>query len=286
MGLGFAMQCVKQHAGMLAVGAVGAGLALLLRRGGTQKSSPVAEKTDAAPSVIVHFARHGLVHNPQRVFYGRLPGFRLAAAGEEQAVLLGKYLSSAEASNLHTVSPTKIISSPLQRAMETASVVSRTLTDTLSRVPDSGPIGSVGPIEQEPGVLEVHCPFDGQSLEFMQSIGWDIYDPAAVKSVGAEPHESFGQLAARAVEAVQRQAKQAIADGHRAIVITSHGDVCCAIRLWAAGRELNASTRGENYAKAPISYCGVVSMEISDRGDCINSSVKDWDNLGTGGKKV
>ena len=68
----------------------------------------------------MHFAQHGLVHNPQRVFYGRLPGFGLAVAGEEQAALLGKYLSSAEESNLYTVSPTTDISSPLQRAMETA----------------------------------------------------------------------------------------------------------------------------------------------------------------------
>ena len=35
----------------------------------------------------VHLVRHGEVHNPTGVLYGRLPGFRLSAAGEEMATV-------------------------------------------------------------------------------------------------------------------------------------------------------------------------------------------------------
>ena len=32
-----------------------------------------------APTVV-HLVRHGEVHNPEKVLYGRLPGFRLSLA--------------------------------------------------------------------------------------------------------------------------------------------------------------------------------------------------------------
>jgi len=61
---------------------------------------------------VVHLLRHGEVHNPDGVLYGRLPGFRLSETGREQAETVAAHLVD------HDI--TQVISSPLQRAQETA----------------------------------------------------------------------------------------------------------------------------------------------------------------------
>lgn len=60
----------------------------------------------------VHLVRHGEVFNPEKLLYGRLPGYRLSALGEEMADLVGQYLAT------HDI--TQVIASPLQRAQQTA----------------------------------------------------------------------------------------------------------------------------------------------------------------------
>jgi broad specificity phosphatase PhoE len=61
---------------------------------------------------VVHLLRHGEVHNPDRVLYGRLPGFRLSELGVAQADLAARYLAEREIGYL--------VSSPLERAKQTA----------------------------------------------------------------------------------------------------------------------------------------------------------------------
>ena len=38
----------------------------------------------------VHVMRHGEVYNPTKILYGRLPGFRLSALGEQMAQRAGE----------------------------------------------------------------------------------------------------------------------------------------------------------------------------------------------------
>jgi broad specificity phosphatase PhoE len=40
---------------------------------------------------IVHLLRHGEVHNPGKVLYGRLPGFRLSTTGEAMAAAAAEW---------------------------------------------------------------------------------------------------------------------------------------------------------------------------------------------------
>jgi broad specificity phosphatase PhoE len=61
---------------------------------------------------IVHLVRHGEVHNPNGVLYGRLPGFRLSTAGEQMAL--------AAAGALAGRNVVVVRSSPLDRAVQTA----------------------------------------------------------------------------------------------------------------------------------------------------------------------
>ena len=63
---------------------------------------------------FVHLMRHGHVHNPEGVLYGRLPEFRLSDAGEQMAAASAAHLKSAG----HDVA--RVVSSPLLRARQTA----------------------------------------------------------------------------------------------------------------------------------------------------------------------
>ncbi|WP_346620195.1 histidine phosphatase family protein [Blastococcus montanus] len=61
---------------------------------------------------VVHLLRHGEVHNPGRVLYGRLPGFRLSTAGEDMARRAADWFAGHDVAHL--------VSSPLERARQTA----------------------------------------------------------------------------------------------------------------------------------------------------------------------
>lgn len=61
---------------------------------------------------IVHVMRHGEVHNPKGILYGRLPGFQLSVTGRAQAQAVARSLAD------HDIA--LVVASPLQRAQETA----------------------------------------------------------------------------------------------------------------------------------------------------------------------
>jgi broad specificity phosphatase PhoE len=70
--------------------------------------------TDSATTLFL--VRHGQVHNPQAIIYGRLPGFGLSAQGREQ-------LEKA-AAQLQSQGPfAALFASPLQRAQESATIL-------------------------------------------------------------------------------------------------------------------------------------------------------------------
>ena len=60
---------------------------------------------------VVHVMRHGQVHNPDGVLYGRLPGFGLSGLGHQMAARLAGHWDGVALTHLRC--------SPLQRAQET-----------------------------------------------------------------------------------------------------------------------------------------------------------------------
>jgi broad specificity phosphatase PhoE len=61
---------------------------------------------------VVHLVRHGEVDNPTKVLYGRLPGYRLSALGEQMAAVVASALAGRDIALL--------VTSPLERAQQTA----------------------------------------------------------------------------------------------------------------------------------------------------------------------
>lgn len=61
---------------------------------------------------VVHLMRHGEVHNPEGILYGRLPGYRLSELGRQMADRVAEDLAGRDI--------THVVASPLERAQETA----------------------------------------------------------------------------------------------------------------------------------------------------------------------
>lgn len=102
--------------------------------------------------LVVHFVRHGEVHNPGKVFYGRLPGFHLSPKGFEEAEAAGEAVAAARmavAANFGNGATSGLLHSPLLRTRETAEV--------LASHPDNADL--VDLLAEEPGIMEVLVPY-------------------------------------------------------------------------------------------------------------------------------
>ncbi|MBI5619710.1 histidine phosphatase family protein [Candidatus Gottesmanbacteria bacterium] len=102
---------------------------------------------------IIYLVRHGEVHNPEKIFYGRLPGFGLSELGKSQAETLAALLKTRPIAALYT--------SPLMRAVETAGYVGR-------HFPHLTPI-----VDER--LIEVGSPLEGRSWEELERNQWNFY---------------------------------------------------------------------------------------------------------------
>ncbi|THA25113.1 histidine phosphatase family protein [Streptomyces sp. RKND-216] len=68
---------------------------------------------------VVHVVRHGEVHNPEGILYGRLPGYHLSDLGRRMADRVAEHLADRDI--VHAVA------SPLERAQETAAPTAKAL---------------------------------------------------------------------------------------------------------------------------------------------------------------
>lgn len=70
-------------------------------------------------NTIVHFVRHGEVENPQKVRYGRLPGFHISVNGRHQAEQSSLFFLNRKVNHIY--------SSPLERTQQTATLLGMSL---------------------------------------------------------------------------------------------------------------------------------------------------------------
>lgn len=161
----------------------------------------------------MHLLRHGEVHNPEGLLYGRLPGYRLSDAGRHQAKIVAGHLAD------HDV--TQVISSPLQRAQETAAPLAddhglQILTD--DRLIEAGNRFQGLKVAVGDGALRApqHWP--------------KLYNPFR-PSWG----EAYLQIAHRMLAAVHRA--RGLAAGHEAVCV-SHQLPIWTLRRYLEGRRL------------------------------------------------
>ena len=68
-------------------------------------------------TTVVHLMRHGEVHNPTGVLYGRIPDFHLSELGRAMAERVAEHVKGRDIVHL--------VSSPLERAQETMEPIAK-----------------------------------------------------------------------------------------------------------------------------------------------------------------
>lgn len=157
--------------------------------------------------VTIYFVRHGLVHNPKQVFYGRLPRFKLSDFGLRQAEGLGPFFSGKPVDG--------IFSSPLLRTRQTAQKIAA--------------VKGISRIRQDADLLETYTPYDGRPVEELDRIDWEIYVHSR------PPYEQPADILTRASRFIESVRKQYTG---KHIVAVTHGDVILFLSLWANGYEI------------------------------------------------
>ena len=189
-------------------------------------------RTSRSIRTTVHLLRHGEVHNPTGILYGRRPGFHLSE--------LGRTMARRVADTLRDRDVTQVWASPLERAQETAR-------------PSAEALGLS--IRTEPRVIESTNVFEGQTFGVGEGI---LHRPAAWRHLWnpfrpswAEPYR---QIVARMTAAVN-DARRA-AEGHEALVV-SHQLPIWTTRLYAERRSFVHDPRSRQ-----CTLCSLTSFEF------------------------
>lgn len=186
----------------------------MTRTGRFARDQP-ASSYDASMASLVHLIRHGEVENPQDVVYATLPGYGLSDRGRSQAAQAARHLGSQPVVAVWT--------SPLERAMETASVVARRFGL---------------PIRVDEDLAEWSL------LDRWAGTRWDDVDatfPGELTAYLEHPNdlpfaeEPLSHMATRMTKAVERLAAR---HPEGDVVIVAHQDPVQAARLSLGGREL------------------------------------------------
>jgi broad specificity phosphatase PhoE len=163
---------------------------------------------------VVHLVRHGQVHNPEGVLYGRTPGYGLSELGRQMAGRLGEHFADVPLVHL--------VSSPLQRAQETIAPIAAAHPDLEVHIDDR--------------VIEAANVFEGRSfgkrneILLRPSSWWALRNPLR-PSWG----ESYTSILARMRAALVDAASHAV--GGEALVLSHELPIWMA-RSWAEGRSL------------------------------------------------
>lgn len=183
---------------------------------------------------IVHVMRHGQVHNPDGVLYGRLPGFGLSDLGHQMAERMGRYWEGKPLNHLRC--------SPLQRAQET-------LAPTAARHPELEIVIDERVIEAGNRFEGMHFGAKNKALRDPRMF-WHMRNP--FKPSWGEP---YVEIAARMRSAIADAARDA-GDGGQALIV-SHQLAIWIARLDAEGRPFPHDPR-----RRQCTLCSVTSFTL------------------------
>ena len=187
------------------------------------------------PATHIHLVRHGEVHNPGGVLYGRLPHFHLSENGKKMAEAAAKALASAG------VKPAKLVVSPLLRTQQSAEPFAK----TFSLKPDL-----------DERVIEPYNFFEGRKV--------------TAKTVLLRPHlvyhlrnpmqpswgESYVSVVERMMDAM-RDAAESVSTGH--VVFVTHQ-----LPIWMVHRHLAGARLAHNPSKRRCSLSSITTFEYVD----------------------
>ncbi|MGA8847654.1 MAG: histidine phosphatase family protein [Nocardioides sp.] len=190
------------------------------------------------PDTVVHLLRHGEVHNPDGVLYGRRDGFHLSDLGVKMAERIADSIKNRDITHLR--------SSPLERAQETAAPLAAALR--LEIVTDERVIESTNKFEGEQfgsGHNALKKPANWRYL-------WNPFKPS-----WGEPYK---EVASRMMAAVH-EAREAAA-GHEAVIV-SHQLPIWTTRLHVEKRSYLHDPRSRNCTLCSLTSLHFVGAELT-----------------------
>jgi broad specificity phosphatase PhoE len=183
----------------------------------------------------VHVVRHGEVHNPTRILYGRLPGYRLSELGGQMAKLAAESLAGRDVTHL--------AASPLERAQQTAEPFA-----ALFKLP----------VHTDERLIESDNLFEGQRFGVGDGAmrdprnWWKVRNP--FRPSWGEPYRA---VAARMFEALT--AARDAADGHEAVLISHQ------LPIWTLRRFVEHRRLWHDPRRRECALASVTSFRFTDR---------------------
>ncbi len=183
---------------------------------------------------IVHLMRHGEVHNPDGVLYGRLPEYFLSDLGHEMAEAAADFLSKNEIIHL--------VASPLERAQQTAEPLSKLLEVEITT---------------DERVIEAENLFEGRTFGVGDGAlrrpanWWKLRNP--FRPSWGEPYAEI----AKRMRAAIADAREA-ARGHEAVIVSHQ------LPVWIARRSFEEKSFVHDPRKRQCSLASLTSLTFDD----------------------
>ena len=185
-------------------------------------------------TTVVHLLRHGEVYNPDKVLYGRLPGYRLSELGVQMAK------AAAEALAGHDV--THVVASPLERAQQTAEPFAAQF-----RVP----------VAIDERLIESGNWFEGKRVAVGDGAlrnprnWWVVRNP--FKPSWGEPYATIAQRMYAAVQAAREAA-----EGHEAVCVSHQ------LPIWILRRHLEQRRLWHDPRRRQCALASLTSVHFED----------------------
>lgn len=182
----------------------------------------------------VHLLRHGEVHNPDKILYGRLPGFRLSELGHEMAQRAADALAHRDI--------TVVTASPLERAQQTATPIAAVHGLTIGTDDD---------------VIEADNVFEGQRVSvgdgvLRQPKAWrHLYNP--IKPSWGEPYVVVANRMRQGVARARDAAR-----GHEAVIVSHQ------LPIWISRLDFEGRRFPHDPRKRQCSLASLTSLTFDD----------------------
>ena len=188
----------------------------------------------ATMRTTVHLMRHGEVHNPLGVLYGRIAGYNLSELGHEMAAKVAGSLKDADI--------TYLVASPLERAQQTA----RPLADILKL-----------DIHTDERVIEAGNKFEGKSFGAgagaltRPSNWWLLRNP--IRPSWGEPYKEIAARMRLAIDDAREAAR-----GHEAVIVSHQ------LPVWTARRSYENARFAHDPRNRQCSLASLTTLSFED----------------------
>jgi broad specificity phosphatase PhoE len=183
---------------------------------------------------VVHVLRHGEVYNPEKVLYGRMPGYRLSELGVQMAKAAAQAVAERDI--------TYVVASPLERAQQTAEPIANQFKL---------------PIAVDERLIESENVFEGQRVGVGDGAlrdprnWWKIRNP--VTPSWGEP---YTQIATRMFAALL--AAREAAEGHEALCVSHQ------LPIWTLRRHVERKRLWHDPRKRECALASLTTFHFED----------------------